>query len=296
MIQAALLILIYISASHAYAWKGYQLTPAVGSGSSSLNMTVNSDLNYSSTNQSFSFVSLNVDDFSAQVKFPLKDSEQSRAERVDSKVTDYQFGFKINKNLRTLFYYQNYQGYYVEKENIGFRNSDLSFSHLGGQLIYAFNSEFSTAMLEDAAWSQEKDHGSWIGSMGIDRFEIKGRLIPEPLDPNHFGLQNAKIDSLSLRVGYGYNWLWSHWFTGAAFGLGTNINKSSAVYEVPEEEVKTAHLDAKFISNFSFAGGYRWTRTKLGIFARQFNWNLSFDGVDINSNTSMTGIYLSSVF
>jgi hypothetical protein len=291
-----LFIYIFTIATTAQAWRGYNLSPAIGTGTNSLNLSVNSKLQYMATNLNFTFISLGIDDFSLQIKFPNPDPVESREARVDSKITDYQFGLKINNHFRALLYHQKYEGYYIESEKIIYQSKNLGFAHTGAQLIYAFNPEFSTAMLEDACWSQDKDRGSWLTSLGVDRFNIKGRLIPEALDPDYYGLKSAEIDSVSLRLGYGYNWLWSHIFAGAAFGVGTNLNKISAEYDAPEGNSNSGSYNSKMISNFSFSGGYRWTETKIGFFARQYNWNLTFDGVEISSNTASTGLYVSSLF
>ncbi len=274
-------------------------TPSVGFGLNSLHMTVNTDTSYTPTNTNYYFVSLGYKGFSFQAKYPQLDPEESRKSRVDSKIQDYQISLDVYRNWKAAFYYQNYKGYFVENKLIqfGISQPDLSFNHIGTQVFYVFNEKHSSFLVQDTYWDQVEDTGSWLLSAGVDQFTINGDLIPVQLKLNKDQiLQKLNVNTYSLRFGYSQNWVWTHWFAGAAFGVGYNVNQIQATYVdqyiPPNTTTNTTHLN----SLFAFSTGYKWVTSKVGLFARVFSWNMEFDNIEITSNTSTTGLYYSTTF
>jgi hypothetical protein len=283
--------------AHA-AWLNQKINvePAVGIGASSLNMSIKTngeDLRYTPSNTDFYFINLGIENLSLQAKFPIRDSQEKLTSHGDTKVTDYQLGFGFQKNWQTDVYYQKYQGYYIESQTSHVIQPDLSFSHVGGQLTYVFDPEYSLAMTRETGWRQTTTKGSWMASIGYDEFDLDGDLAPGILKTGlRTGLQKTKADSLSLRISRGHNWIWDQWFAGMVVGLGANYSQIQYQYSTMQD----SSSDMKLIANAGLSAGYRWKQAKVGIFARSSNWSLAFDDKELVSNTSSSGIYYSSYF
>lgn len=292
-----LIIAIYFFAGVlARAETKLQVEPAVGVGVSALNMAVKTqseDLNYSSTNSSFYFVNMGVEQFSLQAKFPIKDKVDERAEKGDTKVTDFQAAFGFKQNWLADFYFQRYEGYYVQSRAADLIHSDLTMQHVGTQLTYAFDPAYSAAMTSTTSWKQSVSRGSWMLSAGYDEFDLNGDLVPKELKTSlRSDLDRAKVRSISLRVSRGHNWIWKNYFAGVLIGVGTNLSDIQFQYEG-----KTgSNTDMQLISNAGFSAGYQWGQSKVGFFARSYSWNVAFDDKELNSSTSLTGVYYSSYF
>ena len=274
----------------------WTIQPAFGFGTSTLGMRVavkNKNINYATTNNNFSFISINYEDLSMAIKFPNSDPESSRLTKGDTKSTDFQFCFGFKENWQAELYYQKYKSYYMDYEKTAMVNPDLSLSHTGAQLIYAFNKLFSPAMQRDSHWKQDSSGGSWTLGVGFDQFDLEGDLVPKQFGISlKDSLKYAKADSLTLRGSYGYNWIWTHWYAGASFGMGPVI--SQIKYKYLAEPITTT--DFEIVSNVGFSLGYAWTKTKLGVFGRAYQWGMAFDDKKLTSNTSLSGFYISSVF
>jgi hypothetical protein len=275
------------------------ITPAVGFGLNSLNLTVNTDTKYSATNTNYYFLSLGYKGFSLQTKYPNLDPEETRKSKVDSKIQDHQLSFDVYKKLKATLFFQDYKGYFIENSIMRYwsKAPDLNFNHVGGQVFYVFNDQHASFLVQDTYWDQSKDSSSWVASAGFDQFKVNGDLIPTELKVNKNQiLKNLKVDSYTLRFGYSRNWVWTHWFAGSAIGMGYSMNQVNAKYEVdfipPESTTKKSYIN----SLFAVSSGYKWVTAKIGMFARVFSWNIEFDNIQISSNTSTSGFYYSQTF
>jgi len=290
------IVLPIVAAQPAWAIGKLKVEPAIGFGTSSLSMSVKTngqDLQYTHTNSNFYFLNLAVEKVSMQIKFPIRDTQESRNTRGDTKVTDYQFGFGFKDHWQTDLYYQKYQGYFIQSKTAQLIQPDLSFSHVGGQMTYVMDPAYSLSMTRETGWQQVSTRGSWMASVGYDEFDLEGDLVPSSLNSGlRSSLQNAVAKSLSARVSRGHNWIWNKWFAGLLIGGGVNYNQIQYRYM----ETADSSSDLKIISNFGMSAGYRWTNSKVGIFVRASNWGLAFDDKELTSNTSSGGIYYSSYF
>lgn len=270
--------------------------PAAGFGSGALEMKLKTEkdaIEYDTTNGMFYFVSLGYKGFSVLGKFPTKDQEARRYERGDTKSSDYQFALELTPNYHLDLFFQKYQGYYLESKSKGLIDPDLHFDHRGVQFSYVFDSSYSASLAKDFFWDQEKSSGSWMLSLGYDYFQLDGNLAPAQLISGvKPGLNNAKANTLSLRGSYGYNWIWSNWFSGVALGYGLNFNDIEYKYEKTQGQEKNRGTH----SSVNLAGGYRWDNSKVGFFSRSLYWGLDFDDKALTSIVSATGFYYSTVF
>jgi hypothetical protein len=270
--------------------------PALGLGISSLNMSVKTqgeDLEYTSTNSSFYFVNIAVDQFSFQAKFPIKDQIENRVEKGDTKVTDFQAGFGFKTNWLAELYYQRYEGYYVQSKTARMIHDDLTMQHVGTQLTYVFDPSYSAAMTRTTSWKQSSSKGSWMLSAGYDEFDLDGDLVPRSLNTSlRSALDRAKVRSISARVSRGHNWIWKNWFAGILIGAGANLSDIQYQYSGSTD----SNTDMKMIYNTGFSAGYQWGQSKVGFFARSYSWDIAFDDKELTSSTSLTGVYYSSYF
>jgi hypothetical protein len=273
-----------------------QVEPSIGTGASDLSMSVaagEQEINYLTTNHNFTFLALKYKEASLMVKFPSKDPADKRTQMGDTQVTDYQIAFGFLENWHSEIYYQKYQGYFIEAPKKQMIAPDIGFSHLGGQVIYYLNPKYSPALVRESAWSQKKSAGSWSLGVGIDQFDLTGDLVPTEL---HSGIKNSlegvSASTLSIRSGYGHNWIWKNWFAGGAFCLGAAGNYVKFKYSDKDE----SDFDSQLISSVSIGGGFAWNESKVGIFGRAHGWNMKVDDKVIRSSTSNSGVYFTSVF
>lgn len=305
-IQILLLILLLAISQSAFAFKiadeSYNFSPSVGFGSNSLSMRVNDQTTLTPTNTGFYFISIGSGIFSFQTKYPQRDPEDSLRARVDSKIQDYQLSFDVYRNWKAAFYYQDYKGYYAENPNLTgiFKQPNLHFNHKGAQAFYMTNDKHSSFLIQDAFWDDKEDSQSWVITAGLDRFVLNGDILPIELKENKSQiLSRVSVNSFTMRAGASKNWVWSHWFAGGAFGYGYTFSEVKPEYE--KFELDSSGLrkkESKSYFNYLLAisAGYRWTTSKVGIFARASTWNMSFDDIDLTSNTSSNGLYYSMVF
>jgi hypothetical protein len=293
-----LFLVIFGSASCAQAFSLFSedLEPAVGSGNSSLYMQVNSgaeNINYNPTNNGYYFLSLSSERLSVRATMPVRDKQEVVDLKGDSKITDYQFAIALSRSWQLELFYQRYQSYFIEYQDRNMILPDLSMAHTGGQITYVLNPAYSSSMLQNTFWRQEKSDGSWFLSGGYDRFNINGDLVPTRLGTKlKPKLQEARVDALGIRAGYGYNWIWSHWFAGAALSYGATANQMQYSYG----ETEDSKLDTRSNVGVGAAMGYRWLKTRVGIFTRVYSWTLKIDDKELSSSTNMTGFYVSSFF
>jgi len=274
-----------------------KVEPAIGYGSQYLNMTLETPhdkIEYSTTNQNFWFVNLAMYNFSAQLKIPIHSDDGELQSRGNTTVLDYQISFELTRQWQLEAYYQNYRGYYLSSGPRNLIDPDLQFAHSGGQVVYVFNPEYAAAMIRTTSWKQTSSAGSWMLSGGVDHFDLSGKLDPTELIPSSQPpIQGANAEVLSLRVSYGYNWLWNNWFAGLTGGLGASY--AYGKYDRGGDSItREERIDP--ISNAGVSGGYQWEQSKVGIFSRLHSWRLAFGDEELNSNTSSTGLYFSSVF
>lgn len=275
------------------------IEPSVGFGVSSLNMSDGRGTTFTPTNTNYYFLSLGINKLSFQAKLPQKDSPEVRQQKVDTKIQDYQFSLDVYKNWKAAAYYQNYKGYFVENGQMNYSqaNYDLSFNHVGAQIFYMFNEKHSSFIIQDAFWNETEDSSSWIVSGGIDQFFLEGDVMPAALKAKQTQiLKNLAINAFSVRGSYSRNWVWSHWFVGVAAGLGLNMNLVNAEYIPPIGDAKTNETKTSLNSMLAMSYGYKWNTSKVGLFARMYNWKIGIDDIELSSNTSSSGFYYSSTF
>ncbi|WP_170944965.1 DUF4421 family protein, partial [Stenotrophomonas maltophilia] len=123
--------------------------------------TSGDDLSYSPTNRNFYFLDMKVNDFSFQVKAPIRDPQESLQTRGDSKIIDIQMALPLVKSWHAEMYYQNVNGYFAEQADFGISLPDLEMTHIGGQLFYVFNPKYSYMAVQGTSSDQTKDAGSW---------------------------------------------------------------------------------------------------------------------------------------
>lgn len=283
----------------------FRFEPAVGFGSSSLQFSLKNngssknegegeDISYKTTNDSFYFVSMAYRGVSLSAKMPIADSEEVRNEQGNTKGYDYQLGFGLFKNWHAEFYRQKYQGYYVETPDQSIIVlPDMKMENTGAQLIYVFKPEYAYAVLRDANSKQLQSGGSWTLGLGFNRFLLQGDLSTETIDPEIQGsFEGATADSISIRPGYGYNWIWKNWHAGIFGGLGFNYNQIRYAYV---DEVGHTVTTANTVHG-GMASGYTWGQNRFGFFSRVYNSGLGFSDKKVTTRTLLAGFFISRVF
>ncbi|MGE0632013.1 MAG: hypothetical protein AB7O96_06370 [Pseudobdellovibrionaceae bacterium] len=277
------------------------LEPAIGAGTGDLSMTfsnesTNERVDYKSPNNEFYFLNLSYKNLAAGIKQPKSTGSSNQKH---AKVTDYQLSFGFLQDWKAELFYQKYRGYYMKGKAFNMMNPNLSFEHVGTQILYIFNPKYAYSMVHDAYWEQDQNAGSYFIGIGYDRVLLKGDLVPDgfakPLGASSLGTKSVRrmaADSLVLRPGYGYNWIWEHWYAGVSIGLG--IASNAVQYQYLASQGTSRNLGFAFQSGLSY--GYRWKGYKIGIFGRVYSWQLKIEDRSLSSTTGLSGLFLSSVF
>lgn len=274
--------------------------PSLGYGTSTLFMRIESQgttTKYDATNTNYLSLGIAVNEFGLSVKIPTHDTNTK--DRGSSSVTDYQVGFPLGPKIRATVFYQDYKGYYAEttsekREATVSTKPELRFTHVGGQMSYFFNPEYSLAMTESSSWQQLHSAGSWILATGYSKFNLQGDIFADSLVKDGV-VQMRELDARvwSLRGGYGYNWLWTHWYTGVQGSLGAALTESDSKYS----DGGRNKSEWGSTSCMSFSGGYRWATSRVGLFARGMQWETNLDrNASLTSNASVSGFYYARVF
>lgn len=282
---------------------GAHLETTLGLGISNLALSIDSPrsyIQYDANNLSYYSLGLSFQDYGVSVRIPNPDS--SPQSRLQSTVTDYQVGFPITSQLRGHVFYQDYKGYYAETTSkapgynanrIAVKPS-LQSRQLGGQITYVTNPDYAMTMSESSSWSQERDAGSTIISLGYNQFSLIGNVFSEVNEEQEMKwLRRLDINVLAFRVGRGYNWLWQHWFIGSQIAVGVSFNQIKMQYDDNDEY----GTDFGPTGCIGLSGGYRWATSKLGLFSRAMSWQAHFgNSQELSSYSMMSGIYWSMLF
>ena len=169
----------------------------------------------------------------------------------------------------------------------------MSLANTGGSVTYVSNPEYSIAIVNSSIWEQEKTAGSPYFGIGFNKYDISGNLEPATASTrNPKRLKMLNVDALTARIGYGKNWIWQNWYAGGGISYDGFLNKVSYSFNGNEKDL----IDLQANASAGFAGGYRWTRTKLGIFARMYSWKVKIEDHNLSTTTGLVGLYLSSFF
>ncbi len=280
--------------ARAEVTRGFE--PTIGIGASTLGLSLASktdQISFQATNTSFSFVALGIDRLTVSAKIPQKMGDEQKLAYGETRVIDYQLNFAISKQLSLEAIYQDYTGYYWEKDNQIFKLPDLHSDRQAIHLFYYTDPEYSGAMVNQSNWKQKGDAGSFIYGAGIQQFSLSGEIIPSGYDAGlRTGLSQASNRAFTLSAGYGYNWLWSHWYAGAAGLLGANFNSVEYSYG------RSGSTENNFGLNYgaALAIGYKWTTAKMGFYTRVYSWGLEFDDKKLSNSTTNAALYYSYPF
>lgn len=287
----------------------WQIRPAVGLAASRLGMTFKhekTEWEYNSTNTNFIFLDIGIGSLSAQLKVPVRESSERHAEYGDTRVQDYQIGFGFGKQWRAEAYYQHYQGYYLEtdkkfasgvtEKSLSEVKPNLSSKRWGGQLSYALSPAYDQGLTTGTSWEQDRDAGSLIVATGFDRFSMDGDIFPKAVvKAGSAPMTRFNVDALSVRVGYGYNWISAQGYFGVMGSFGGSWNQVESTTEGSAAGDRQSQLD--MTSSLAGAAGLRWGTSKLGLFARALLWSVNLNKEDnLSSTTALSGLFYATTF
>lgn len=150
-----------------------------------------------------------------------------------SESRDYQFYFYTD-HFGADLYYQKYKGYFLsEPETFGYKEGDpltlrpdIFVKNIGTNIYYSFSDDYSLSASFKQMEKSYKSAGSWLVSLSINEFEIKGdsSLIPLPVQ-SQFGdfsdYRGGKYRSISAGGGYGYLHVFTNdFYLGGALMVG----------------------------------------------------------------------------
>lgn len=166
-------------------------------------------------------------------------SDEDKENKGPSRIEDYQFRFYYKYGTWD-FFYQNYQGYYIENSgdiDPAFSGSrkiqrpDIKTSHAGVQYFYIPNAEYySLGGTFDQNIRQIKSGGSifFSGYVGQHAVKADSPLVPLQVASGYGSFANFKegyFQNIRAGVGYGYTFVFYKFYLGFVFGFSNGLQQ-----------------------------------------------------------------------
>lgn len=233
--------------------------------------------------------------------FGFANPQTAEQERIEghSSSTDFQFRL-YGKKLTHDFFYQRYQGYFLENTGAIFSNytdgdakyqrADLTTEHIGTNLIYNYSPErYSLSASFDQVSRQKKSAGSWLAIASLDyhRLHADTSLVPSAITGTYGTFESLReIHALtaSAGLGGGYTFVVKDFFVGGLVAFSVGYLYESIDTTLGQFEKGSLNLRA----NMRLGLGYNGSKFLAGLHFNLDNNNLPAQNADISFNTSET--------
>lgn len=226
-----------------------------------------------------------------------------------TKATDYQFRFYF-RNFSAEAFYQNYKGYFIDNTQDVDSNwisgqqrrlyPDLSTSHQGFSLTYAFNPEnYSMAAAFDHSSRQTASGGSWLANISISQhlFSNAQVLTPAELAPTYgefAEIQSGTLTSFTVGAGGAYTLVAADSFFFSLMGI-VNFGQNLKKYEKTDgtttnETAPGSQIHAKF------SLGYNAENFLSGFTFASDSTNYTLEKIELNFQTLEAGLFVGTRF
>ncbi len=241
-------------------------------------------------------------------------TEEDKENKGPSKVDDYQFRFYYKYGTWD-FFYQNYQGYYIE--NSGqvdpafsgvkkIQRPDIKTSHTGVQYFYIPNAEhYSLGGTFDQNIRQIESGGSiyFSGYVGAHSVKADSPLVPANLASGYGSFANFKeghFQNIRAGIGYGHTFVIYKFYLGFVFGIshGLQHQKFDLISEKFDRWVAATGANLKAGLGYNgekFYSGFQYVMDNTSIGFNEYSIGLTSGEYRIFTGTRFDGISIPPV-
>lgn len=255
--------------------------------------------------------------FSLTASTPNSIESKDFEDKGFSRVEDYQFRFYYKYGTWD-FFYQNYQGYYIENTNqvdpvlSGSRKlllPNLSTSHAGIQYFYILSpDDYSLGGTFDQNIRQTQSGGSLFlsGYVGQHSVNSESPIVPANLASQYGSFANFKqgrFQNTRVGVGYGYTAVLYKFYLGFIWGFSNGLQKQEfdLVSEKFNRWVSSTGINLRLGLGYNgekWYSGFQYIMDNTGISFNEYTLGLTsgelkifvgsrFDGVKIPAVTAL---------
>lgn len=245
-------------------------------------------LKYQANLTPFTYVSVSYGRLSGSLGLTRQGDEFDSKTHGSSRVTDYQLRFH-GRVWSPEFYYQSYQGYYLENTNqVGLGSGsgetryfrpDLKAEHWGAQVYYNFYpDQYSFSSPFSLKSRQLESAGTWFLVGSRQQYSLSGDTSFIPASVAGYGeiaqVNSMKMSTTALGGAGAYNFVFGRYFVGGLFGFALNYQQ----IEMTDLQNKTETYDEIGTKTYlKLATGFNSEQFHIGASLSVDSLNMSID-------------------